>query len=86
MNNPYASRLYQRNRRLVLAEAGGVCYVPGCRRLATTADHIQPLAHGGGHGLDNLRPACPRHNSEGGAAIANAHREVKKLGHRSRRW
>jgi 5-methylcytosine-specific restriction protein A len=30
----------------------------GCTVIATTADHRQPVAEGGGHGDDNLQGAC----------------------------
>jgi 5-methylcytosine-specific restriction endonuclease McrA len=32
------------------------CWI--CRGTATTADHYQPRAFGGGDELENLRPAC----------------------------
>jgi 5-methylcytosine-specific restriction endonuclease McrA len=81
--SPYHSKLYQRNRLVVLAEASGRCYVPGCLRLATTADHIVPLCEGGAHTLDNLRACCPHHNSVGAAQITNRR---LTLGRRSRVW
>lgn len=84
--DPYASRLYKRNRRLVLEAAAGKCYVPGCGRVATTADHIVALALGGSHDIENLRACCWHHNSAGGAQIKNELRRAKKIGHRSRRW
>jgi 5-methylcytosine-specific restriction endonuclease McrA len=86
VTNPYGARLYQRNRRLVLAEAGGRCFWPGCRRLATTADHIVPLALGGTHDLANLRPSCRHHNSKMGADLTNAIRRGSAIGARSRIW
>jgi 5-methylcytosine-specific restriction endonuclease McrA len=80
---PYNSWLYQHNRQIVLAESGGRCYVAGCLRPATTADHIVPLCEGGSHLLENLRPCCPHHNSVGAANITN---ERRSLGRRSRQW
>ena len=50
---------------LVLA-ASRTCWM--CRGTATTADHYQPRALGGGDELDNLRPACRRCNSARGTS------------------
>jgi 5-methylcytosine-specific restriction endonuclease McrA len=86
VSDPYKSRQYQRNRRLVLDAAEGRCYWPGCRRLATTADHIVPLARGGDHSAGNLRPCCWHHNSQGGAQITNQIKQNRRMGLRSRRW
>jgi 5-methylcytosine-specific restriction endonuclease McrA len=87
MKSPaYNRRQYQQNRLVVLATAGGKCYIRGCLRPATTADHIVPLAAGGGNDLTNLRAACPHHNSVGGVAITNEIRRARKIGRRSRRW
>lgn len=72
--NPYASPAYRRNRLLVLELAGGKCFWPGCARMATTADHITPLAAGGTHDFANLQAACCHHNSVGGAQITNTFR------------
>jgi 5-methylcytosine-specific restriction endonuclease McrA len=81
--NLYGAWLYRHNRLVVLADAMGQCYVAGCRRPATTADHIVPLSAGGSHALTNLRACCPHHNSVGGAHIAN---ERRRVGRRSRSW
>jgi 5-methylcytosine-specific restriction endonuclease McrA len=86
MSDPYRRASYQRNRRIVLAESGGICSIPGCRNPATTVDHIQPLALGGWHDLDNLRAMCPSCNSRLGVRITNAKRAAKQLGRQSRRW
>jgi 5-methylcytosine-specific restriction endonuclease McrA len=87
MSDPYKRREYQRNRRLVLEAAGGRCQmVAGCKNPATTADHVIPLYVGGTNDLDNLRAACPAHNSAAGARIATAIRAARKVGPRSRRW
>jgi len=80
--NPYRHALYRKNRALVLA-ASPVCQWPGCTALATTADHITPLAKGGTNELTNLRSSCVKHNSQGGAAIVN---ERRTIGRRSRNW
>lgn len=87
MANPaYRSGIYQRNRQIVLAAAGGRCFWPGCDRTATTVDHVLPLAQGGTHDLANLRPCCRRHNSVLGANLTNEIRRAKNLGRRSRGW
>jgi 5-methylcytosine-specific restriction endonuclease McrA len=84
MKSPaYNRQRYQHNRLTVLAAAGGRCWVAGCVRPATTADHIVPLCEGGSNELANLRAACHHHNCQGGAALTNLHRRV---GRRSRRW
>jgi 5-methylcytosine-specific restriction endonuclease McrA len=85
-NPAYRSTAYQTNRRIILARSGGHCFWPGCTRLATTADHITPLAKGGTHDLANLRAACRRHNSVLGAQLTNQIRAQKKIGRRSRTW
>ena len=86
--DPYASSLYQHNRRAVLERDGYQCQIkaPGCHGLAVTADHIQPLALGGSHDLANLRAACRSCNSVGGARITNAKKAARKVGRRSRNW
>jgi 5-methylcytosine-specific restriction endonuclease McrA len=87
MKNPAYNRAsYQTNRRLVLVASQGKCSVSGCTRLATTADHIVPLARGGTHDPSNLRAMCSYHNSALGAAVTNQIRAAKKLGRTSRRW
>jgi 5-methylcytosine-specific restriction endonuclease McrA len=85
---PYNRREYRRNRRAVIAAAGGRCQVqlPGCTGLATTADHIRSIDAGGGNGLDNLRAACKACNSRLGVEITNAKRRDRTLGSRSRDW
>jgi len=84
MPDPYKSRLYQRNRRLVLQASGFTCYK--CGRPANTADHILPLALGGSHDLANLRACCLRCNSAGGAELMNRTRARRRIGRPSRRW
>jgi 5-methylcytosine-specific restriction endonuclease McrA len=85
-NPAYNRRSYQTNRRQVLAASGGRCAIAGCGRLATTADHVIPLARGGTHDLANLRALCAFHNSSLGAALTNEIKAAKRLGRRSRRW
>lgn len=53
---------YRRNRLIVMAEAQGRCYVPGCHTPATTCDHIVPRRDGGGNDVANLRASCALHN------------------------
>lgn len=57
--------------RLVLETMGRECAVrlPGCTRVATTRDHIIPVAQGGTDSLANLRPACKSCNSKRGVRI-----------------
>jgi 5-methylcytosine-specific restriction endonuclease McrA len=88
MADPYASTLYQRNRRLILEQAGYLCQIraPGCTNLATTCDHIRPLILGGSHDLTNLRAACVHCNSRGGMQLVNLKRELRRMGRRSQRW
>ncbi|MGO2110130.1 MAG: HNH endonuclease [Pseudoclavibacter sp.] len=52
--------------RLVLEHYGVECYLrlPVCTYVATTRDHLIPLAHGGEDSLDNCRPACRSCNSK----------------------
>jgi len=86
MSDPYRRASYQTNRKIVLALSGGHCCVPGCTRLATTADHRIPLAEGGTNELGNLQAMCHHHNCSGGAKLANQKRAARKLGRRSRGW
>jgi 5-methylcytosine-specific restriction endonuclease McrA len=44
------------------------CYVDGCDRKATDADHIVPVSRGGAeYDPDNCRAACEHHNRSRGA-------------------
>jgi 5-methylcytosine-specific restriction endonuclease McrA len=87
-SDPYASSLYRSNRRLVLERDGYRCQIraPGCTTIATTADHVRPLAAGGSHDLANLRAACRHCNSIGGAIIVNRMKAARRAGRASRRW
>jgi len=67
---------YARNRRMVL-RASDVCAYCG-RDGADTADHIIPVAYGGTHDLDNLRPAHMRCNSAAGGRM---HRGKHRANH-----
>ena len=48
----------------VLAIYGNKCWLglPGCRRTATTVDHVIPQSHGGSNSIENYRPACGKCN------------------------
>lgn len=53
--------------RMVLGESLGICaYCNARRRL--TMDHVNPLAVGGAHDVDNIAAACGRCNSSKGDA------------------
>jgi 5-methylcytosine-specific restriction endonuclease McrA len=54
----YGDAEYQRNRRIVLAEAGGRCEQCGTTMRRLQVDHIVAVTAGGGHDLDNLRALC----------------------------
>jgi 5-methylcytosine-specific restriction endonuclease McrA len=86
--DPYASRGYRLARLVVLVRDQYQCQIrgPGCQRLATTADHIVPLAAGGTHAAENLRAACLHCNSAGGGRISAARRGGRVVGRQSRRW
>lgn len=65
-SGPYAQRLAEQ----VYREKGRRCWQ--CRRegkdvRATTVDHIQARARGGGDDMRNLEPYCAQHNSSKGA-------------------
>lgn len=51
--------------RHVIQVYGAQCYLrlPGCTHVATTRDHVIPLAHGGPDTVENCRPACRSCNS-----------------------
>jgi 5-methylcytosine-specific restriction endonuclease McrA len=85
--NPYNNVAYQRNRRVVLDAAAYRCQmVAGCDRLATTVDHIVPVAYGGTNEIGNLRAACYLHNYQAGVKITNERRRGRRIGRPSRRW
>ena len=44
--------------------------LPGCTRVATTADHVIARSQGGTNDLENLQAACARCNSAKGAKAA----------------
>jgi 5-methylcytosine-specific restriction endonuclease McrA len=61
MTNPYGSTEYKKNRKIVLEASNNTCHY--CNAPANTADHIIPVSKGGGHGIENLLPACTKCNS-----------------------
>jgi 5-methylcytosine-specific restriction endonuclease McrA len=64
-------------RRATFARYGHSCYRWG--RYADTIDHIIPVALGGDHSLQNLRPACGSCNSSTGASMGNRLRPPRPL-------
>jgi hypothetical protein len=68
----YGSVAWKRLRRQVIAAAGGACQVQaaGCTGIATTCDHIVPVALGGSFWDPmNLRASCKRCNYGAGSRI-----------------
>jgi 5-methylcytosine-specific restriction protein A len=59
-------RAYLAARRLILADGPHAC-AWRCGRVATTADHVIPLAKGGSNDPGNLVPACAPCNSSRGS-------------------
>lgn len=88
VGSPYAQRDYKANRMAVIVAARGRCQLmlPGCKGVATTADHIAPVSAGGSNDVANLRAACRHCNSRLGVGITNERRHQRRLGSRSRRW
>ena len=64
--------VYRKNRAIIL-QGNPNCALCG-RGGANTADHIIPYDAGGGHDIDNLRPAHLRCNSKAGAEYVNKKR------------
>ena len=57
---------YVANRKLVLANGPHPC-AWGCGRIATTVDHLLPLAKGGDNSVENLMPCCSTCNASRGS-------------------
>jgi 5-methylcytosine-specific restriction endonuclease McrA len=66
----YSDPAYRRNRSIAIKRE------PTCHwchlRPSTTADHLFPIARGGGHELSNLVGACARCNERRGGAEGRA--------------
>ncbi len=60
---------FDRLKRIVIARDGGACQLrlPGCRRVATTANHRIPRSRGGRTTLENLEASCQPCNNRLGA-------------------
>ena len=64
--DPRVSRAYKKQRLVVLARDGYVCYY--CGKDAHTVDHIQSIKAGGDPiSLDNMVACCKRCNSAKGS-------------------
>jgi len=49
----------KRERRLIFAKTGGLCHICGGKLDEKwSADHVQPVGHGGESTTDNFLPAC----------------------------
>ena len=59
---------FNRAKRFVIEHDGGRCQLrlPGCTKIATTADHIVRRSNGGTANLSNLRASCGHCNSARG--------------------
>jgi 5-methylcytosine-specific restriction endonuclease McrA len=74
---------YRRLRRAILDRDLGLCQIKGpkCTRFATEVDHIVARVDGGAvFDPANLRAACRKCNSSGGAAVAAARRARYRTG------
>jgi 5-methylcytosine-specific restriction endonuclease McrA len=61
-------RRWREFRVTILRRDNYRCYVDGCDRKATDADHIVPVSRGGAeYDPDNCRAACEHHNRSRGA-------------------
>ena len=68
--HPYNSRQWRGTSAQVIFRDRHQCQIKGphCTGLATTTDHIYPVAAGGTSDLSNLRAACRNCNSERAAS------------------
>lgn len=80
-----SSSSWRKVRRMVLVRDGRVCQMKGprCTGVATTVDHVVPLALGGSDHPSNLRAACAACNTSSGAGLSS---RAGRLGPPSRRW
>ena len=74
MGKEHSHPQYKANRKHLLANKPQCTY---CGAPATEADHIIPVLHGGGHGLDNLAPACKKCNSTRGNRTRQANDQAR---------
>ncbi|GAB3135796.1 hypothetical protein GCM10027289_30120 [Tsukamurella serpentis] len=83
----WGGRAAQRLTAQCLAAKGTLCTLrlPGCTRVATTADHIIARKRGGPDELWNLTPACSHCNSSKGARPVHALNRVVRPTP-ARRW
>ncbi|MGE3794455.1 MAG: HNH endonuclease [Dehalococcoidia bacterium] len=67
---------WERRRQAVIERDGGLCQLrlEGCTEIATTADHIVPMALGGTEDLGNLRASCGACNERRRAEQSRASR------------
>jgi 5-methylcytosine-specific restriction endonuclease McrA len=61
---PGSTRQWRKTRQAVFAFYGARCE---CGAPAEHVDHVIPVADGGSHRLDNLRPTCAKCNLAKGA-------------------
>jgi len=69
---------WRKLRAAVFARWSRSCW--RCGAWAGSVDHVLPVALGGGHELDNLRPCCRRCNSSMGATVGNRLRGARRHG------
>lgn len=62
-----STRAWRRIREQILERDQGLCH--WCGAAATTADHVVPIAQGGGDDMSNLVACCVRCNSSRGARM-----------------
>ena len=75
----YETPEYKTNRALAL-KSEPECHwrLPGCTGRSTQADHLRPIALGGGNGLSNLVGSCENCNRRRGIDLGNATRRKRR--------
>ena len=92
MSNGWGGRRAQQLTALVLARDDYRCRMPTvdgseCGAVATTADHVVPIAEGGAlWDPANMRAACGPHNFSAGGTLANQRRLSRLTLPPSRDW
>ena len=79
----YRTKTWKNVRLAVLERDGYVCKIglPGCERVATSADHIVELEDGGEpFALENLQAACLRCNVAKGNKARGARKHGRERG------